>query len=44
MYCVDFIENALFKSSGDIYWSSAFFTSCDELLAKETAMASFQED
>ena len=31
MYGVDFVENALFNSSGDICWSPAFFASCDEL-------------
>ena len=35
MYCVDFVENALFKSSGDICWSPAFFASCDELSANK---------
>ena len=34
MYCVDFIQIALFKSSGDIYWSPLPFLLLDELLVK----------
>ena len=42
IYCVDFVENTLFKSSGDICWSSAFFASvANSRWTKETAMASF---
>ena len=31
MHCVNFVEIALYKSSGDICWSPAFFASSDKL-------------
>ena len=31
MYCVDFVENALFKSSADIYWLPLPSSLLDEL-------------
>ena len=36
MYCVDFVENALFKSSGDICWSPPPSSPLDELSVNET--------
>ena len=44
MYCVDFVENALFKSSGEICWSSLPSSLLDELDGQKRAMASFRED
>jgi hypothetical protein len=36
MYCVDFVDNALFKSFGDICWSPPPSSPLDELSMDET--------
>ena len=36
VYCVDFVENALFKSSGEIYWSPLPSSLLYELLMEKT--------
>ena len=45
MYCVDFFENALFRSSGNICYAPLPSSLLNELsMNKETVMASFQEN
>ena len=40
-HCVDFVENVLFKTFGDIFRPSSLLSSSH---SKETVAASFQED